>query len=76
MTVFAGPRHSYRTDVWGLPSQDPTYQAELVSRLRLPFAMISDQTFQLADALDPLTFHATGHGRLYTRALRRRSAQN
>jgi peroxiredoxin len=55
------------TAVWGLSSQDTAYQAELVSRLRLPFAMISDQTFQLADALDLPTFHAAGQERLYTR---------
>jgi len=55
------------TAVWGLSSQDTTYQAELVTRLRLPFAMISDQHFQLADRLNLPTFHAAGQERLYTR---------
>ena len=41
------------TAVWGLSSQDTAYQAEVVSRLRLPFAMISDQRFELATALEP-----------------------
>jgi peroxiredoxin len=30
------------TQVWGLSSQDPDYQAEVVERLRLPFRMLSD----------------------------------
>lgn len=53
--------------VFGLSSQDPDYQAELVSRLRLPFAMVSDQLFQLRDALQLPTFAAPGHEHLYRR---------
>jgi peroxiredoxin len=55
------------TAVWGLSSQDTAYQAEVVSRLRLPFAMISDQRFELATALNLPTFGAQGQERLYSR---------
>lgn len=53
--------------VWGMSSQDPDYQAEVVQRLRLPFAMLSDPGFALADALRLPTFAAPGHDRLYAR---------
>lgn len=54
-------------EVWGLSSQDVDYQAEVVRRLRLPFHMLSDETFALAEALGLPTFAAAGHPRLYTR---------
>ncbi|WP_298040632.1 peroxiredoxin [uncultured Microbacterium sp.] len=53
--------------VYGLSSQDVAYQTEVVERLGLPFAMLSDEGFQLADALDLPTFVAPGAGRLYSR---------
>lgn len=53
--------------VFGMSSQDPDYQAEVVERLRLPFVMLSDQHFALADALNLPTFGAPGHDRLYSR---------
>lgn len=53
--------------MYGLSSQDPDYQAEVVARLRLPFVMLSDQRFGVGDALRLPTFAATGHDRLYTR---------
>lgn len=53
--------------VWGLSSQSIDYQAEVVDRLRLPFAMLSDAGFRLADALLLPTFAAPGHPRLYSR---------
>jgi peroxiredoxin len=53
--------------VWGLSSQAPDYQAEVVERLRLPFRMISDPGFALADALHLPTFSAPGQDRLYAR---------
>jgi peroxiredoxin len=53
--------------VYGLSSQDTEYQSEVVDRLRLPFTMLSDQRFDLADALNLPTFEATGHDRLYSR---------
>jgi peroxiredoxin len=58
----AGAEH-----VYGLSSQGPDYQAEVVERLRLPFAMISDEHFELGDALRLPTFPAPGHERLYAR---------
>jgi peroxiredoxin len=53
--------------VFGLSSQQPDYQAEVVARLRLPFVMLSDPGFALAAALDLPTFTAPGHDRLYAR---------
>lgn len=53
--------------VYGLSSQDVGYQAEVVDRLRLPFMMLSDERFQLADALNLSTFQAPGQDRLYSR---------
>ncbi len=53
--------------VFGLSSQTPEYQAEAVERLHLPFTMISDVNFALADALTLPTFVVPGKGRLYSR---------
>ncbi|QIK61832.1 redoxin family protein [Leucobacter viscericola] len=58
----AGVQH-----VFGMSSQDPEYQSEVVERLRLPFEMLSDPSFALADALRLPTFAAPGHERLYSR---------
>jgi peroxiredoxin len=52
--------------VFGLSSQDSDYQRELVDRLRLPFAMLSDTELSLAMALDLPTFEAGGRT-LFTR---------
>lgn len=52
--------------VLGLSSQDTAYQRELIERLRLPFAMISDTGFRLAGTLNLPTFEAGG-ARLYKR---------
>ncbi|NUS17902.1 MAG: redoxin family protein [Streptomyces sp.] len=52
--------------VYGLSGQDTGYQREVVGRLRLPFAMLSDPGLRLASALDLPTFQAGGR-RLYTR---------
>ncbi len=46
-------------DVFGLSTQPTAYQRELVERLGLPFAMVSDESFALARALSLPTF-ATG----------------
>ena len=59
--VAAGAR-----DVFGLSSQDTDYQSEVVDRLHLPFAMLSDPTFVLADTIGLPTFEADGT-RLYRR---------
>lgn len=53
--------------VYGLSSQEPHYQAEAASRLRLPFTMLSDPAFALGRALSLPTFTAPGEGRLYAR---------
>jgi peroxiredoxin/DNA-binding transcriptional MerR regulator len=64
---FADLQAAGAAHVWGLSSQDPEYQAEVVERLRLPFRMLSDPQFALADALTLPTFSAPGHDRLYSR---------
>ncbi|HEY0168919.1 MAG TPA: peroxiredoxin [Jatrophihabitans sp.] len=64
---FADLRAAGVAAVWGLSSQDPDYQAEAVHRLHLPFGMLSDPQFALADALNLPTFAAAGHDRLYSR---------
>lgn len=53
--------------VFGLSGQDVAYQTEVVERLRLPFAMLSDEGFALVDQLDLPTFAAPGYERLYSR---------
>lgn len=64
---FQDLRDAGANAVYGLSSQGSEYQAEVTSRLRLPFAMLSDHGFRLADALRLPTFNAPGEGRLYSR---------
>ncbi len=64
---FAELRHAGAARVFGLSSQNPAYQAEVVERLHLPFTMLSDPALDLADALGLPTFSAPGHDRLYAR---------
>lgn len=52
--------------LFGLSSQDTAWQAEVVARLHLPFAILSDAEFRLADALRLPCFDVHG-----TRLLRR-----
>lgn len=52
--------------VYGLSSQDSEYQREFVERMRLPFAVLSDDRHALGDALTLPTFEAGGE-RLYKR---------
>jgi peroxiredoxin len=52
--------------VFGLSSQDTAYQRELAERLELGFAVLSDERFELTEALSLPTFVANGV-RLYTR---------
>jgi peroxiredoxin/DNA-binding transcriptional MerR regulator len=52
--------------VYGLSSQASDYQRELAGRLRLPFAMLSDQAFALRDVLG-LPVFAAGNMILYRR---------
>jgi peroxiredoxin len=64
---FSLLRDAGAANVYGMSSQDPAYQREVVERLELPFSMLSDPEFALADALNLPTFSAPGHDRLYTR---------
>ena len=64
---FQDLRRAGAHSVFGLSTQTPSYQAEVVERLHLPFVMLSDQRLQLADALSLPTFSAPGHPRLYSR---------
>ncbi|HYU65154.1 MAG TPA: peroxiredoxin [Jatrophihabitantaceae bacterium] len=52
--------------VFGLSSQSTDYQAEAADRLHLPFALLSDERCELADALRLPTFTVEGE-RLYRR---------
>lgn len=63
---FAELRAAGAAGVYGLSSQDTAYQAELADRLRLPFAILSDDELRLADALRLPTFEVEGR-RLYKR---------
>jgi peroxiredoxin len=47
--------------VVGLSTQDTAYQRELVSRLSLPFPILSDARLRLANALHLPTFEIAGH---------------
>ncbi|WP_153505100.1 MerR family DNA-binding transcriptional regulator [Cumulibacter manganitolerans] len=64
---FRDLREAGADQVYGMSSQSPAYQAEVVQRLSLPFSMISDKSLAVADALRLPTFAAEGHERLYTR---------
>lgn len=55
------------SQVFGLSSQDPDYQAEVVDHLHLPFRMLSDTGLTVANALTLPTFAASDHDRLYRR---------
>jgi peroxiredoxin len=48
------------TRVFGVSAQDTDYQREVVDRLRLPFAMLSDTELRLAAVLRLPTFRAGG----------------
>lgn len=64
---FVDLRQAGADQVYGMSSQPTEYQAEVAERLRLPFAMISDEHFALGDGLRLPTFTAPGHARLYSR---------
>jgi peroxiredoxin len=49
-----------RADVYGLSTQDTGYQRELVERLHLPFALLSDADLELARALSLPTMQVEG----------------
>lgn len=57
---FAELRKAGVDHLFGLSTQDSGYQREAVERLHLPFAILSDKTLQLAQALKLPTFDAGG----------------
>jgi len=57
---FADLKSAGVTAVFGMSVQDTAYQQEVVERLHLPFPILSDEEFQLRDALDLPTFEAGG----------------
>jgi peroxiredoxin len=48
------------SEVFGLSTQDPAYQREAAERLHLPFALLSDERFELTVALGLPTFETGG----------------
>ncbi len=46
--------------LYGLSTQDTSYQREAVERLHLPFPLLSDQTFELSEALALPSFETSG----------------
>lgn len=46
--------------MFGLSTQATSYQQEMATRLHLPFEVLSDEDFQLTDALSLPTFVADG----------------
>jgi peroxiredoxin len=46
--------------VFGLSTQDTAYQREMAERIHLPFPVLSDAEFELADALRLPTFETVG----------------
>ncbi len=57
------------THVFGLSTQDATYQREAVDRLRLPFPLVTDEHFALTDAIALPTFVVAGNRLLKRHAL-------
>ena len=47
-------------EVFGLSTQSTDYQREMTERLHVPFAVLSDEAFELCDALQLPTFEASG----------------
>ncbi|MFA5899870.1 MAG: peroxiredoxin [Hyphomicrobium sp.] len=51
---------SQRIEVFGISSQSSEHHRELISRLAVPFALLSDEAFTLREALKLPTFEAGG----------------
>ncbi len=47
-------------NLYGLSTQDPTYQKEAAERLHLPFAILSDEKLALTRAMNLPTFETNG----------------
>lgn len=52
---------SMGVSVFGLSTQEPEYQKEMVDRLHIPFEILSDAKFKLANALKLPTMEINGH---------------
>jgi peroxiredoxin len=52
--------HALDARVFGLSTQDTGYQREAAERLHLPFALLSDEKLEFANALNLPTFEADG----------------
>ena len=57
----------YGATVFGLSTQTPAYQSEAAQRLRLPYALLSDDQLELATALQLPTFTVDSVGELIKR---------
>jgi len=58
--LFAELKAAGASQVFGLSTQSNDYQAEMASRLHLPFAVLSDEKLQLAHALNLPTMEVAG----------------
>jgi peroxiredoxin (alkyl hydroperoxide reductase subunit C) len=58
--LFAELKAAGASQVFGLSTQSNDYQAEMASRLHLPFAVLSDEKLQLARALNLPTMEVAG----------------
>jgi peroxiredoxin (alkyl hydroperoxide reductase subunit C) len=58
--LFAELKAAGANQVFGLSTQSNDYQAEMASRLHLPFAVLSDEKLQLARALNLPTMEVAG----------------
>jgi peroxiredoxin len=58
--LFAELKSAGASHVFGLSTQSNTYQAEMASRLHLPFPVLSDEKLELTRALDLPTMEVAG----------------
>ncbi|QDL97399.1 peroxiredoxin [Rhodopseudomonas palustris] len=58
--LFAELKAAGADQVFGLSTQSTTYQAEMASRLHLPFAVLSDEALELTRALNLPTMQVAG----------------
>lgn len=50
----------FKADVFGASTQSIAYQREMANRLHIPFEILSDEKFELCDALRLPTFEVDG----------------
>jgi peroxiredoxin len=58
--LFADLKAAGARQVFGLSTQSPAYQAEMASRLHLPFPVLSDEKLELTRALELPTMDVAG----------------